>query len=186
MDQKVKEPEIWKPIEGYEGLYEISSWGRSRSLDRVIFHPHIKCEIVRRGKVLRQCLSNNYYSVELCSKGVRKRQTIHSVVALHFFENINNLKLVNHKNGNRLDNYYKNLEWVNGYENMSHYFKDIETTSKYIGVYFRKDKIENPWCVQIGINGIRKHVGYFSTEIEAHQAYLNALKEHGIKNKYAS
>ena len=31
MDQKVKEPEIWKPIEGYEGLYEISSWGRSRS-----------------------------------------------------------------------------------------------------------------------------------------------------------
>ena len=83
--------EIWKDVENYEGLYQVSNLGRVRSLDRDIyyqngtFHSHIK------GKILVPCLNKyGYANVNLCKNGKRKNITVHRLVALAFIPNPEN------------------------------------------------------------------------------------------------
>lgn len=92
--------EIWKPIKGYESLYEISNLGNVRSLvtNRNLKPIHSK---------------NGYYTVGLSKNGNVKLMTIHRLVALHFVTNPNpnEFNIVNHKDENKLNNVYTNLEW---------------------------------------------------------------------------
>lgn len=97
--------EYWKPIKGYEGLYEISSFGR----------------VKRDGRILKpQSYSNGYQYVSLCKDGVRKNHMIHRLVAEAFLPNPNNYPQINHKDETVTNNFLDNLEWCTGKYNCSY------------------------------------------------------------------
>src|SRR5687768_17537649 len=94
----IQEQEVWKPIKGYEGLYEISNQGRVKSLERDSkyrkdsFRTYFKSE-----KILKFGIGRGYRNVKLYN-GEAKGSTIniHRLVALHFVNNVHNLQRVNH------------------------------------------------------------------------------------------
>jgi hypothetical protein len=104
----------WKPIWGYEGMYEVSNKGEVRSLDRID-----SAGRKLRGVTLRQHVSPNGYSmVSLCEAGKRAQKTVHKLVAEAFHGW--SKKWVNHINGVKTDNRAENLEWLTPGENLSH------------------------------------------------------------------
>lgn len=97
--------EEWKQLPETE--YQVSNTGKIR----------------RNGKVLKPYTNNRgkgYMCVALCKNGVRKRITVHRLVAQSFIENPYNLEQVNHKDGNTKNNSVDNLEWVSNRENTQH------------------------------------------------------------------
>ena len=116
----------WKPVKGYEGLYEVSSAGHVRGLDREIkyFDSVAGKDRVRMqyGKTLSGSnTGNGYRSVMLCDAGQQKKRLyIHRLVAGEFIENPENKSQVNHINGDKTDNRVENLEWSTRLENMHH------------------------------------------------------------------
>lgn len=102
--------EIWKSINGFEGLYEVSNFGNVRSVDRLVNH-HKGGKSLRKGKILNPSIGNGYYGVILSKEGHIKRMAIHRLVAEAFIPNPNNLPQINHKDEDKLNNIYTNLEW---------------------------------------------------------------------------
>lgn len=96
--------EIWKDIEGYEGLYQVSNLGRVRSLGFDKWH---------KGRVLKQSFDSkdNYLFVGLHKDGKTKQKNVHRLVAETFIPNPNNLPCVNHINEIKTDNRAVNLEF---------------------------------------------------------------------------
>lgn len=89
--------EIWKEIE-YGGLkYLVSNYGKIKGF--------------KRGLLKQRINLDGYYEITAGINELRTRVRVHKLVALTFIENPNNLPEVNHKDFNRLNNYYKNLEW---------------------------------------------------------------------------
>lgn len=124
--------EIWKPVQDYEGLYEVSNFGSVRSLPRKAGNFHIK------GRILKQFKSRQgYYSVCLSKDGTSKTFAVHRLVAISFVPNPENKVTVNHINEDKLDNRAENLEWLTLRENL-HYgtraARARETITESIGV----------------------------------------------------
>ena len=95
--------EEWKDIKGYEGLYQISSFGRVKSLNYM--HKSVS-------KYLSLAImSSGYVYVLLYKEGKRKMYRVHRLVAEAFIPNPNNYKEVNHKDENKQNNRVDNLEW---------------------------------------------------------------------------
>jgi hypothetical protein len=124
-----REPEIWLPVFGYEDLYEISSWGNVKSLERIYYtgmDNKIKRFLPERIMKQRMVIAPSskskipYFKVMLCKDGFRIFWSVHQLVAIHFVPNPNNLKLVNHIDYRTLNNYYKNLEWNTHLQNIQH------------------------------------------------------------------
>lgn len=98
--------EEWKPIKGYEGLYEISNMGRVKSL---------KCG---REKILKpDKTKRGYLQVTLCKDGKCKKYSIHRLVALHFVDGYFEGAEVDHLDTNPLNNVWTNLKFVTRKEN---------------------------------------------------------------------
>ena len=139
--------EIWKPIKGYEGLYEVSNLGNIKSLSRKINDYRGKNARTIGEKILKQGIRNTYYIVQLHKEGIRKSHQVHRLVAEAFIPNLENKEIINHLDYNRLNNVVSNLEWCNQKENVQYSsermkHKKSETKSntgeKYIT--FRKTK----------------------------------------------
>jgi hypothetical protein len=109
--------EIWKDINGYEGLYQVSNLGNVKSLDRVIWNGH--AHHLHKGRVMKP-KGNRYKDVILCKEGKGKKHYVHRLVALEFIPNTLNKAEVNHKNGIKEDNRLDNLEWSTSKENKKH------------------------------------------------------------------
>jgi len=166
--------EIWVDIQGYDGEYQVSNHGRVKSFKSK------NCRYIKFGKNI-----HGYYFLYLYKKGVGQRFSVHRLVASHFIDNNRGFDVVNHKDGNRINNHYLNLEWVNMRENCCHgEMTKNKVISKYIGVYYAKDR--KKWVARIRYNGKRPQLGRYDTEEEAHQAYLRFIDEHGLENKYAA
>ena len=117
--------EIWKPIVGYEGLYEISNYGNLRSMPRVIMRKDGKPYTVQTIKMLKPSYDKDgYLRIELNNKGVAKKYYVHRLVANSFIPNTFNKPQVNHKNAVKDDNSIENLEWVTNQENRDHVVKN--------------------------------------------------------------
>lgn len=118
------EGEIWRDIDGFENLYQISNMGRVLSLERSsVFKlgKHKKeTEVKVPSKILVQSSVRGYLALGLCKYGKYKQFKIHRLVAQAFIPNIENKPGVNHKNGIKTDNRVENLEWVTDYENKKH------------------------------------------------------------------
>lgn len=112
--EKIKE--IWKPIIGYEGIYECSSFGNIRSVNRTII---TTSGIIRRmkGKMLLPIADNNYMKVLLSKEGKQKLKLVHRLVAEAFIPNPDNKPEIDHINTDRTDNRVENLRWVTRKEN---------------------------------------------------------------------
>lgn len=109
----IKEQEIWKDIEGYDGDYQVSNHGRVRSFKQ------------QTTRILKGSLNKRtgYYRVSLCKNNKRKIKKIHRLVGIYFVDNPNNKPEINHKDGDKSNNYYKNVEWNTSKENINHAFK---------------------------------------------------------------
>lgn len=95
--------EIWKAIEGYEGLYQVSTEGQVRSLGN---------NKSRKTKILKQSTdSSGYKQIGLHKNGKCKTYLVHRLVAQTFIPNPNNLPQVNHKDEDKINNHVSNLEW---------------------------------------------------------------------------
>lgn len=105
--------ENWKYIEGYEGLYQISNYGRIKNSKRVGSQGKQRILKVSVSKV-------GYCSVGLCINGKVKWFRINRLVATHFVPNVDNKSDVNHNDENKLNNYYKNLTWMTSKENANY------------------------------------------------------------------
>lgn len=181
-----KEPEVWKPIPGYEGLYEVSSWGNVKSLFRMVKHPDKGLRSVSE-KILKKTYSKGYPGVNLSNKSIIKRIPIHKIVALVFINNDKESIVVNHIDGDKSNNYFKNLEWSSVRENTSHFFISKNKTSKYVGVYYDKSlRGEKKWIAMISFQGKKIRLGRFYDEELARKSYLDALKKYELENKYAT
>ena len=102
--------ELWKDIKSFEGLYQVSTWARVRSLDRwVVYKNGVKRFF--KGKILKIFYySSGYYMVEL-NKKCKKKYLLHRLVAEAFIPNPDNLPCVNHKDEDKTNNYPYNLEY---------------------------------------------------------------------------
>lgn len=110
--------EIWAPIPGYLGLYEVSDKGRVRSLDRLCLGRDGREEL-HPGKILApQKLKNGYLEVYLCRGKGKKHRTIHSLVAEVFLGPRPEGHDVLHKDGNRENNDVANLGYNTRAENL--------------------------------------------------------------------
>ena len=142
--------EIWKPIKGYEGLYEVSNFGRIKSLN----YNH-----TGKGKILKQNqIMNGYKSVMLYKDGNGKNYLVHRLVAEAFLPNPNDYKEVNHKDENPQNNIVSNLEWCDRLYNVR-YGTGIErrskTQSKPVLQYDLEGNFIKEWksVTECGING---------------------------------
>ena len=114
--------ENWKPVVGYEGLYEVSDQGRVRSYRRCS-----KYSKERQPKLLAGNKKwTGYIEIQLYDGyGNKKYSPAHRLVAEAFIPNPDGKPEVNHKNGIRDDNRAENLEWVTCSENHKHAFKEL-------------------------------------------------------------
>lgn len=107
--------EIWKDIYEFEGYYQVSNFGNIRSLDRFDGVNY------RKGQLIKPILKyNGYLQVGLRKNNKRKYFSIHRLVAIHFIDNPDNKKQVNHIDCNKQNNKVNNLEWVTPKENQFH------------------------------------------------------------------
>jgi len=118
--------EIWKPISVYNGYYEVSNFGRVRSITRKIertnpFNNKIKTFYTYKGKLIPFWITpKGYCRCSLNIDGIKKNHLVHQLVAREFINNSENKPQVNHKNCVKTDNKVDNLEWVTNYENHLH------------------------------------------------------------------
>lgn len=171
--------EIWKEVPGYEGLYEVSSQGRVRSLDRVTCNR--RGSFIRKGKILKPRLNHGYKVVDLHSNKKRRTFRVHQLVAMAFLGHKpdgTQEVVVDHINNNKQDNRLENLQLISQRENAS---KDKKgCSSKYTGVSW--DKQANKWKSYIKIKGKQKNLGYFKCETAAFLAYQAELSKISVEN----
>ena len=120
--------EIWKDIEGYEGLYQVSNLGRVKSLAKKAGTSN-RTEKIIKNNVTRY----GYYLNTLCKDGVVSYKSTHRLVAQAFIPNPQSKPTVNHIDGNRKNNNVSNLEWCTQQENIIHKFKVLHYKGSMFG-----------------------------------------------------
>ena len=131
--------EIWKPVKGFEGYYEVSDLGRVRSIDRVVVDTVRNCERLLKGKILIQRDNGNgYKGVQFCKEHKLCNKYVHRLVAEAFIPNKDNLPQVNHKDEDKSNNRVDNLEWC------SQLYNNIYGSRMERQVNTRKLKNEHP------------------------------------------
>lgn len=146
--------EIWKPVLGYEGFYEVSNYGRVRSLTRYVktaIDYHTKRLI--KGKLLKSDIVSGYDRVDLCVEGSVAHYFIHRLVWGAFNGPIPEGMQINHLNEDKTDNRLENLSlvtpkenvnWGTGIERMMRNRKG-KTTPKAICQYTTNNELVRRW-----------------------------------------
>ncbi len=143
-----KEGEVWKDVIGYEGYYKISNFGRIMTVRRI-------ANITKFGKATTMIINQRLGAITINKQGYpcailtingnTKRCLIHRVLAQAFIPNPENKPLVNHIDGNKRNNNYKNLEWCTASENTIHALKTGLLKIRYgksAGGYFTFEEAE--------------------------------------------
>ena len=162
--------EIYKDIPDYEGFYSVSNKGNVMSFAK------------GRKRLLKLTPNKTgYISVTLTKNKVRRSILVHQLVAMGFLNHTpcGHDLVVDHIDSDKLNNKLNNLQVITNRENCS---KDRKNkTSKYSGVYW--DKNNNNWRTQTSINGKTFHIGSFTNEEDAYNAYVEKIKVFNLKNE---
>lgn len=172
--------EIWKDIEGYENLYQISSMGRIRSFDRWVKRSNNTLQLTK-GKILKPYLGK-YERVSLVDiDGHKHTYNIHRLVAKAFIPNPDNKPCIDHINTDRTDNRVDNLRWVTYKENNNNPItikkKSGDNHPKpMLGKYGREHNLSKP-IIQFTLNGelVRKWECFKQVERELGICHSNIL-----------
>jgi hypothetical protein len=160
--------QVWVGIDAYDGQYEVSADGQVRSLKR------------RTPRVLKQHMVRGYQCVNLCMPKQRQiKWRVHRLVALTLLPAADDERrtLVDHVDGNRLNNHVANLRWVTARENALNRCA-VGGTSIVKGV--ARHKATGKWEAYITDHGQRHYLGLFTAEARAVKARLGAEKRlHG-------
>ena len=152
----------WKKIDGFDN-YSVNEKGEVRNDER--------------GNILKWKL-DNYYRVRIWKNGKVTSYTIHRLIAIYFIPNPNNYSFIDHINNDPLDNSIDNLRWCSSSQNNRNRKKKEGTSSHFIGVYYNKSR--KKWRANVRLNGEKKHIGHFETEIEAAEAYNDFVRENNL------
>ena len=157
--------EIWKDILGYEGLYQVSNFGRVKSLDRWIKDKNGMYKLLK-GKFLKVIKPQGYIVVRLFKDGKSKNYQIHRLVAQAFLEIPKELRhlegtrylQVNHKDEDKNNNNVDNLEWCDGKYNCNYGNRNkkvAEKLSKPVLQYTLDGEFVREWksTMECGRNG---------------------------------
>ena len=158
--------EVWKDIEGYEGLYQVSNYGNVKSLPKkkgyaiakkpIIINPFTNC--------------NGYLLVTLCKNNTQKHFQVHRLVAKTFIPNIENKPQVDHINRVRNDNRVENLRWVTISEN------GHNTCFNRLVEYKGETKTVSEWSKKLGIKQVTLHARLFRYGWDIDKAFATPVK----------
>lgn len=113
--------ETWRDIVGYEGLYQVSDFGRVKSLGRTVNRNHKNPKLFIKGRILKPGQDKKgYLRVVLSKEGEKKGMQVHRLVAKAFILNPLKLPFVNHKDENPQNNKVCNLEWCTNKYNQNY------------------------------------------------------------------
>lgn len=163
------EEEIWKPVPGYEGIYEVSSHGRVKT-----FSKHSKAGYGGIRKLtppkFNQC---RYLRVLLTKDSKPIMFYVHQLVAMAFLGHKRSgyKSIVDHIDNNCLNNYVENLQIISQRENSC---KDMRNKTGYKCV----TKVPGGYRAVTKIDGKMVYCGYAKTAKAAHRKYLNVMREH--------
>jgi hypothetical protein len=172
--------EILKPIDGYNGKYLISNYGRVYSLHA-------------RGFLKPSADSGGYYYSVLYGIGSSKNERLSRLVAKYFLTIDSSRVFVNHKDGDKSNNHVDNLEWCNQSENEIHASESLlklnnfnqktcKNTSGYVGVSKKGDK----WYTYCNYKKKTHFIGYFDCPHEASIARSEYMEINGIAKSRAN
>jgi len=129
--------EVWKDVVGYEGLYQISTFGRVKSLKRFDTRGNLL-----KSRILKNVSrGNGYLSVDLCKNATAKLFDLHRLVAQAYIPNPDSKPQVNHIDEDKTNNNVDNLEWVTIKENANHGTRN-RRIGKNIKVIYQDDTYE--------------------------------------------
>lgn len=131
---------MWKDVIGYSNLYQINELGEIRSC---------------KGNIKKQNVINSgYLVVDLYKNNIRHTLLVHRLVAQVFIPNPDNLEVVNHIDGNKLNNKASNLEWCDYTSNLNHARKNNLRPKEwqYQGKLTKEEVLEIPKLVEWGLS----------------------------------
>lgn len=137
--------EVWRDIDGYEGLYQVSNMGRVKSLERKNSYGRTVKERILKPAPTK----NGYLIVSLYAGGKQKPLTVHRLVCKAFHNNPDNKPDVNHINEDKTDNKACNLEWCTRKENCNHGSRNKRVTkarSKPVAQYAQDGELIKVWA----------------------------------------
>lgn len=171
----MEEEEIFKDVVGYEGLYEVSSMGRVRSLSRLKFNKN--GSFMTKEIILKSTIKNGYHGLTLFANGTARSVDVHVLMAVAFLSHVSggHKIVVDHINGIKADDRIQNLRIVTNRFNCSfgERINKNRLSSQYVGVSW--EKARNKWRAYIKINGVMRHLGLFENEVDAADAYQKQL-----------
>ena len=143
--------ELWKDVKDYEGLYQVSTLGRVRSLDKYVNTKNRNVDkVLKRGKILKPTYNQDgYLTVSLYKDGKGTRFLVHRLVAEAFISNPLNLPVINHKDEVKDNNHPYNLEWCTDEYNKNYgtaIKRSAEKRSKKVYQYDLQGNLINVWA----------------------------------------
>lgn len=135
---------MWKDVIGFEAIYQVSNTGLVRVLPRIRRNGHGK--VIYKGKILKAAISNGYLHVGLTKNSICSVIHIHKLVGIHFVKGHKEGLEINHKDGNKLNNHFSNLEWVTHRQNQRH---AVNNGLMPIGTNHPKSKLSNALVLEI-------------------------------------
>lgn len=184
--------EIWKDVHGYDGLYQVSNTGRVRKLRFI----NNRVNKEKTFLITPQLLDTGYYKVMLYKDGKYKNALVHRLVACAFIPEETGRTCVNHKDGNKENNFVSNLEWCTYGENMKHAYRTglakAAATGRFGANSYKSIPVEmldkNTGAVIARFGSLIDGAKYIGTENSGHicSCCKGRLKSaHGYKWRYA-
>lgn len=164
--------EVWKDIIGYEGLYQISNFGRVKSMPKNVICTNISTR-TQKEKILKpDLMKKGYLRVCLSDKGRELRIMIHRLVYSHFKGPIPNGLVINHVDMNKQNNNDWNLELNTNRQNTHHFRKSIKRDLP-IGVRRLRGKFQ----ARLNISSKVIYLGVYTTPEEASLVFQQAIQK---------